>query len=339
MKTNAQKIKSVSAAALGFIIITAIFFWSSMGSPLEFFQVLLKGAFADGYAISETLVKATPVLWCALAVAVPAKLGLVSIGAEGQMYAGSLVGAGYALFAPHQPAWILLPMMALLAAAGGGAWGALAGVLKARFSINETVISMLLNFVAVDLVDYLIHGPWMAADSGNWPQTASFPEAAILPAINHNYRTHVGLLVAIPVAVMIGIIFKRTRWGLEIQLLHSNPRIAPQAGLNYSRYIIGLMAVGGMLAGLGGIGEASAIQNRLESHFLPSYGLSGYLVAWLAGHDFFWIIPLSIGMGAILTSADTLQLFAKLPASSALILQGILFSCCVGFMARGREAS
>jgi ABC-type uncharacterized transport system permease subunit len=327
----------LAAGAATFLVLTALMFGHATGSSVGFFVMLFKGAFGDGYALSETLVKATPTLWCALAVAVPAQLGLVSIGAEGQMYAGAIVGGGLALFLPHQPAWVLLPLMLLGAAAGGGSWAAIAGWLKARLGINETVVSMLQNFIAINLLEYLIHGPWIAPNSGNWPQTAEFPAAAVLPPIVAGFRTHVGLFGGVAAAGVLWFIVRRTRLGLAVRVLTSNPRVSAQAGLNHSAYLIGGMALGGALAGLGGIMEASAIQNRLESGFLQGYGISGYLVSWLAGHDFKWIVPMSLLMGAILTSADTLQLQASLPASSAIIIQGVLFASILGWTSYARS--
>jgi len=295
VKALARKSWPVAAGLVTFVAVTALLFGRATPSVTGFFAMLWKGAFGDGYALSETLVKATPTLWCALAVAVPAQLGLVSIGAEGQMYAGAIAGAGAVFLFPHQPAWLLLPLMLAAAALSGGCWGSAAGWLKARFGINETVVSMLQNFIAINLLEYLIHGPWIAANSGNWPETAEFPQAAILPPIVAGLRTHVGIFGAVAAAAALWFVARHTR------------------------------------SGLGGIMEASAVQNRLESAFLQGYGISGYLVSWLAGHDFLLIVPMALVMGAILTSADTLQLNAALPASSAIIIQGVLFTCILGW--------
>jgi ABC-type uncharacterized transport system permease subunit len=339
LQSTLRRVWPVAAGLACFAAVTALLFGHSTPSILGFFWVLWKGAFGDGYALSETLVKATPTLWCALAVAVPAQLGLISIGAEGQMYAGAVAGGALAIFAPHQPGWTLMPAMLAAGAAGGALWGATAGWLRARFGMTEVVVTMLQNFIAINVIEYLIHGPWMAAKSGNWPQSAEFPAAAVLPPIVSGFRTHVGLFGGIGAAIALWFIVRRTRWGLAVRILTGNPRVAAQAGLSRGAYIIAMMALGGALAGLGGIAEASAIQNRLESGFLQGYGLSGFLVSALAGNQFLWIVPLSVIMGAILTSADTLQLTAGLPASSAMILQGVLFASVVGWtsFAKGRR--
>jgi simple sugar transport system permease protein len=321
-----------------FLGLCALFFWPAGLPPTELFTLIWQGSFGDAYAISETLVKATPTLWCALAIAIPAQLGLVSIGAEGQMYMGAVVGAAWIFLAMSAPPFVIVPGMLLFGAVGGFVWAFIPGWLKAKANVSETLVSLLLNFVALDLVDHLIHGPWKAPEATNWPQTATFPDTTILPAIVSGYRTHVGLIAAILASLLLHFFFSRTRWGLIIRVLKDNPRLAPQCGANLCLYIIILMGIGGLAAGIGGICEAAAIQNRIESHFLPGFGLSGYLVSWLAGHDFRWLVPLSVLMGAILASADTLQLSAHLPSSAALILQGFLFGVVIAVGKLNRRA-
>jgi ABC-type uncharacterized transport system permease subunit len=330
-----------SSALLGvalFVGLTGLFFWPAGLSPLRMLELLWSGAFGSGYAISETLVKATPILWCALAVAVPAKVGLISLGAEGQMYMGAIAGGGWVLALPTEPSWVLIPGMLACAATAGGLWGSVAGWMKARLNISEIIVSMLLNFIAIDFLDYLIHGPWRAAHSSNWPQTARFPDASVLPPVLAAYRVHLGLIGALLVAAALYFISAWTRWGLIANVLACNPRLSAQAGVSYPKWIILLMTAGGAVAGIGGMAEAAGIQGRLETQFLPGYGLYGFLTAWLARHDFRLIVPLSVVMAAILSLADSLQLSAQLPSSSALIMEGFFF-LSVLFFGSGAKAS
>ena len=326
---NWHSVKVWLLAGASFVALAGLFFWPIGLPPWQLFGLVWQGAFGDGYALSETLVKATPVLWCAIAVAIPAQLGLISIGAEGQMYVGAIAGAGWVFMtATVSPPMVLIGML-FWGALGGFVWGFVPGWMRAKLNINETLVSLLLNFVAVDILDYLIHGPWKAPEATNWPQSVTFPECTVLPSIVEGYRTHVGLIAAALLSVLLYFFFAKTRWGLITEVLRHNPRLARTCGVSLERYLIVLMAAGGLVAGLGGISEAAAIQTRLESHFLPGYGLSGYLVSWLAHHDFRWLFPLSVMMGAILSSADVLQLSAHLPSSAALILQGLLFGVLV----------
>ncbi len=325
------------ACAMALLVVLAgLFFWPSGLSPFRLLSLLWTGSFDGAYALSETLVKATPIIWCALAVAVPAQLGLISLGAEGQMYAGAILGAGFVLALPAEPGWLLLPGMLLCAAMSGGLWGMIAGWFKAKLNISEIIVSMLFNFIAIDLLDYLIHGPWRAPHSGNWPESSTFQDAAILPPIIGGYRVHVGLIGALLATSAMYFVFGWTRWGLIARTLGNNPRVAAGAGISHGKWILILMALGGALAGIGGMAEASAIENRLETQFLPGYGLYGFMAAWLARHDFGLIVPVSVLMAAILSLADTLQLSAQLPASSALILQAFVFISVLAFSATNR---
>ncbi|MCG2634675.1 MAG: ABC transporter permease [Gammaproteobacteria bacterium] len=312
------------------------FFWLNGHQPVALFREMVLGAFGDGYALSETLVKATPILFCALAVALPARLGLISVGGDGQLYFGALTGTAVILALGDLSAPVMLPLMLLGAAAGGALWGALAGALRARIEVNETISTLLLNYIAVLLVDYAVHGPWKDQSNLGWPATSPFPAGAILPTF-FDTRVHLGLLLAVIAAVLLYIFASRSRWGLGLTLLRSNQRVGRGAGINYPLNVLLVMGIGGALAGLAGIAEASVIQGRLQGGLSAGYGISGFLVAWLAGQKFLLIIPLAVLMGGLQASADSLQLFAQMPSSSAVILQGILFAIVLAVGGRWRE--
>lgn len=309
---------------VGFVLVTMAFFAVNGRAPLNLFIEMVKGGFGDGYSFSETLVKTSPILLTALAIALPARLGLISVGAEGQLYLGALFGTGAVLLAFDQPGWLLMPLMLAGAMLGGALWGAIPGLMKTRLGVNETISTLLLNYVGILLVSFVVHGPWKNPDSLGWPATVEFPEGAILPQF-FDTRVHMGLIFGIVAAVILHILVTHSRWGLSLQVSRSNPRVGATAGISYEKNVLVVMAIGGLLAGLAGIAEASVIQNRLQDGLATGYGLTGFLVAWLAGQHFLRIIPLSILMGGLMASADSLQLYAQLPKASADILQALLF--------------
>jgi simple sugar transport system permease protein len=309
---------------VGFILVTMAFFAINGRAPLNLFIEMVKGGFGDGYSFSETLVKTSPILLTALAIALPARLGLISVGAEGQLYLGALFGTGAVLLAFDQPGWLLMPLMLAGAMLGGALWGAIPGLMKTRLGVNETISTLLLNYVGILLVSFVVHGPWKNPNSLGWPATVEFPEGAILPQF-FDTRAHMGLIFGIVAAVILHILVTHSRWGLSLQVSRSNPRVGATAGISYEKNVLIVMAIGGLLAGLAGIAEASVIQNRLQDGLATGYGLTGFLVAWLAGQHFLRIIPLSILMGGLMASADSLQLYAQLPKASADILQALLF--------------
>ena len=309
---------------IGFVLVTMAFFAINGRAPLNLFIEMVKGGFGDGYSFSETLVKTSPILLTALAIALPARLGLISVGAEGQLYLGALFGTGAVLLAFDQPGWLLMPLMLAGAMLGGALWGAIPGLMKTRLGVNETISTLLLNYVGILLVSFVVHGPWKNPDSLGWPATVEFPEGAILPQF-FDTRVHMGLIFGIVAAVILHVLVTHSRWGLSLQVSRSNPRVGATAGISYEKNVLIVMAIGGLLAGLAGIAEASVIQNRLQDGLATGYGLTGFLVAWLAGQHFLRIIPLSILMGGLMASADSLQLYAQLPKASADILQALLF--------------
>jgi ABC-type uncharacterized transport system permease subunit len=314
----------VALAALGFLLLGSIFFLLVHQPPLATFWAMVKGAFGDGYSFSETLVKTAPILLCALAAALPARLGLISVGGEGQLYFGALFGTGAVLALSSASAWVLMPAMLLGACAGGALWALIPGLLKARMNVNETITTLLLNYVASLLVDFLVYGPWKDTSNLGWPATINFPAAARLPAF-FGTRAHVGILFGLAAAVGLHILTARTRWGLGLRVLRSNRRVAEGFGLSFALQVTLVVCLGGALAGLAGICETSAIQGRLQPGISNGMGFSGFLVAWMAGQNFLRIIPLSLLLGGLLASGDSLQLFAGLPSSASLVLQGVLF--------------
>lgn len=315
----------VLLACLGVIL---LFFLAIGKAPLEMLQSMLLFAVGDAYSLSETLVKTAPILLCALAIIVPARLGLISVGADGQLYFGALLGTAVVLTAVNTglalAGWWLVPALLLGAAAGGALWGGLAGVLRARLAVNETISTLLLNYIAVLLVNHFVYGPWKDPGNLGWPATISFPAAAQVPHL-FDTRAHWGLLLALAAALLLQFVLVYSRWGLSLRILRGNPQLAGLTGLHYARQVMIVMALAGALAGIAGICEVSAIQGRLQPGLSPGYGLSGFLVAWLSGQSPLLAIPISFCIGGLLAAGDSLQLFAKIPAASAVILQGLLF--------------
>jgi len=316
---------AVALAAVCFLAIAAAFFLLIGKPPLQMLGTMVLYAFGDGYSLSETLVKATPILLCALAIIVPARLGLISVGADGQLYIGALAGTAVMLAGTAARGWWLLPAVLLGAMAGGALWGGVAGVLKARIGVNETISTLLLNYIGVLLVNHFVYGTWRDPANLGWPSTIPFPPEATVPSL-FGTRVHAGFLIAL-VGVAAGHAWLvRSRFGVELRVLRENRKVGDMVGLDYARNAIVTMAIGGAIAGIAGICEASAIQGRLQPGLSLGYGLTGFLVAWLSGHSFVWAAPISVLIGGLIAAGDALQLYAKVPAASATVLQGLLFA-------------
>jgi len=307
-----------------FLALASIFLLAVGRPPLSTLGIMTVYAFGDTYSTAESLVKATPILLCALAVVLPARLGLITVGGEGQLYFGALTGTAVVVNFPGAPMFVLLPVMLALGAAGGAFWSGLAGLLRVRFNVNETISTLLLNYIAVLLVDYLVYGAWKDPASLGWPATIQFPPAATVPSILGT-PVHLGFVFALIAALVLHVAVTHTRWGLSLRILAGNRKVGAMAGLSFAKNTLIVMAVGGALAGLAGICETSAIQGRLQSGLSVGYGLTGFLVAWLSGQHFLRAVPIAILIGGLISAGDALQLYSKIPSASATILQGLLF--------------
>ncbi|WOB06246.1 ABC transporter permease [Piscinibacter gummiphilus] len=321
---NAARLHRSAIALGGFAALAGAFFLLIGRGPIDMLVAIAQASVGSGYAVGESLLRATPILLCALATLVPARLGLVSVGAEGQLYFGALAGTGAMLLAPSSLSLVLLGGVI-----GGAVWALVPALLRVVADVNETISTLMLNYVAALLVTWLVYGPWKNPQSQGWPASIDFTEAARLPLLGES-RVHVGLLVALVLGIALHLLFTRSRWGLVLDVLRSNPRLAPLAGLSVTRQVLLTMVIGGALAGLAGIAETSSVQGRLQASFANGAGLSGFLVAWLAGNRVLPAMALALLVGGLLAAGDGLQMMTSVPSSAVLVVQGLMFVAMLG---------
>jgi simple sugar transport system permease protein len=318
------------ALALGVFAVVLLAFGKN---PLRAYVDILSSTLGSAYGLSETLVTMTPLLLTALAVAVPSRIWLINVGGEGQLFMGAVFATWGAIYLGHWPAWLLLTAMAGLGVLGGGLWAALAGVLRARGWVSETISTLLMNYVAILVLNFLVFGPWRDPEGVNYPQTAPFVTAAILPGLGTS-RVHLGLVFGLVALVLFAFVMTRTRWGLEMRAIGGNVDAARRSGIPIERYVIGLMFIGGGLAGLAGMAEVSAIQGRLRPSLSPGYGYSGFLISWMAGGHPAGIVAAAFVLAVITAGGDILQMTQALPASVVNILLAVLLFVVLGRQVR-----
>ncbi|HET7421663.1 MAG TPA: ABC transporter permease [Candidatus Dormibacteraeota bacterium] len=301
--------------------------------PVQAYSDILSSTLGSTYGISEVLVKMIPIVLCALAVAIPARVGLVNVGAEGQLFVGAL-GATWATLAfPSLPGWILLPLSAASGFVAAGAWAGVCGLLRARGWLNEVFSTMLLNYLAVLVVDYLIFGPWRDPTSSNYPQSRLFPAAGWLPTLAGT-RVTVFLFVAVACVAAFALVIAYTRWGLEIRAIGGNPEAARRNGVSITRYLVILMIIGGGLAGLAGMGEVAGLHHRLNPGVSSYYGYTGFLVSWLAGHRAALIPVMAFVMAVLASGGDILQITQGLPYAAVTLLMALILFVVLAARAR-----
>ncbi len=297
-------------------------------NPLIVYMLMFEGAFGSAYGLSETVVKAIPLILASLAVALAFRMQLWNIGAEGQLYMGAFGATWVALNFPDWPGAMLLPAMATAGFICGGVWGLLPAIPRAYFKVNETITTLLMNYIAILWVDYLVYGPWKDPQGMGFPITAPFSDGAILPAFGVT-RIHLGLLIALAAAVLLYMVLKYTRWGFEIRVSGESPTAARYAGMNYRRNIMVVMLVSGALAGLAGMTEVSGITQRLQHSLSPGYGYTAIIIAWLARLHPAAIIMVSVIFGGLLVGGFSIQT-SGLPAATVSMLQGAILFFVVG---------
>lgn len=298
-------------------------------SPLKAYSVILKSSLGDSYGISETIVKAIPLTMAAIAVMLSFTMLIWNIGAEGQIFMGAIATAATVRYfsVDSRPAMYLL--MFLAAGAAGGVWGAIAGYFRAKWNVNEIITTLMLNYVAMNLLNYFVFGPWRDPSSLGFPMTAVFPDSARLPFL-WGTRIHTGLFLALLLPVLFWGILRYTRWGYEIRVMGENPRAASFAGMSYLKNVVLVMFLSGAIAGIAGMGELAGLQGRLQHGFSGGYGYTAIIVAWLARLHPLAIVLVSFLMGILLVGGETLQIVMRLPLSSVMVLQGLILFFVLG---------
>lgn len=304
--------------------------------PLQAYGRIISSTLGSTYGLSEVIVKMIPLVILALAVAIPARIGLINVGGEGQLYMGGLFATWAALTFTTLPAWVLLPLMAVLGFVGGGLWAAIAAVMRAKGWLLEVFSTLLLNYIAILLVEIIVFGPWRDPTSANYPQSRLFPAAAWLPTFGGT-RIHLGFVIALVALILFHIVIGRTRWGLEMRAIGGNPEAARRNGIPIAWYIIVVLTIGGGLAGMAGMAEVAAIQHRLNPALSPGYGYLGFLVSWLGGHRPWAIVVMAFLLAILVSGGDILQITQGLPYAAVNILMALIL--LVVLAGRARKAT
>jgi simple sugar transport system permease protein len=298
-------------------------------NPIVAYTEIFKGALGSSYGLSEVVVRAIPLMLCAAATALPARMGLLNVGPEGQLHAGALAVTWGALTFGALPRGVFLPTLIALGLLGGALAAFVPAVLRWKAGVNETISTLLLNYVIVLLVEYLVRGPWKDPASYNWPYTPEFPDSARL-GFYWGTRIHTGLWFALAAIVLFYLTLRFTRWGYEIRVIGDNPEAAGRAGIPIGRYTLVAMSLGGALAGLAGMAEICAIQGRLRPGISTGFGYTGFLVSWLALHHPLGIVVMAVLLGVLSVGGDAIQISLGLPYATVNIITSLIFFIVLG---------
>jgi ABC-type uncharacterized transport system permease subunit len=325
-------------ATLAALLVGAVMLLLLNVNPIQAYQAMWEGAFGSPNSLAETLVKATPLLLVALGICISFRGDVINIGGEGQMIVGAIFGTWVGLTFTGLPGWLVIVLALLMGFVGGAIWGGIPGFLKAYFSVNEILSTVMMNAIAVQLMNFLLRGPMIdpsqAALSSKIPQTARLLEAFHLPRLVPT-RLHLGALLAVVLAFAVYILLWRTTLGYRIRAVGQNPFASRYAGIKVARYVVLALLLSGAFAGLAGVTQVYGVNYRMitdgsASGFTGSAGFNGIVVALFAQLHPIWSIPSSILFGALLVGSNTMQRAVQVPSSFVTVLNGLVVVFVVG---------
>jgi general nucleoside transport system permease protein len=307
---------AVSAA----LLVSAVLVVASGASVVPAFEALVRGAFGSKFALLETLVVATPLMFTGLSVAIAFKARLYNIGAEGQLYAGALAAAAVATGKLGLPEGLFLPLALVAGFLGAGAVLVGPAMLKTRFQVDEVVTTLLLNFIILLVVSLIVLGPWKDPLFAS----ASVPvlEGARLPRFTGT-RLGYGIVLAVAAALLLWIVIQRTGLGYRIQAIGSNRRAAEFHGISTTRTILAAALISGGLAGLAGACQLLGSTYRLSEGLAVGYGYAGIAVALLARLNPLGVVGAAVFFAAVKTGSDNLAREFAVPPALADVIQGL----------------
>jgi ABC-type uncharacterized transport system permease subunit len=313
----------LGALALG-LGLFSLFLLSLGKSPAAFLDLVYRGGFGSAFALQNSLQRAAPLLFAALCVALPARLGLVVIGGEGAIVLGGLAAAAAATPLSGAPAALGIPLMALAAFLAGALWLGAVGALRAWRGVNETIASLLMSYIAIALANHLIEGWLRDPGSLNKPSTKAIDEAFRIGAMP-GLEVHWGLGVGLAACLLAWVLTERTTLGFAARIAGGNVRAAQIQGLPVGRLVAGFTALGGALAALAGFFEVAAVHGNANASLVAGYGYTGILIAFLARQNPLAIPPVAFLLGGIEAASGLIQRRMHLPDATILLLEGLLF--------------
>jgi simple sugar transport system permease protein len=322
---------------IGAVILSGILLLATGHNPIGTWQRLLeRGFFAEG-ALGAALVQATPLLLTGLAAAAAFRMQIWNIGAEGQLYLGAVGASGAGIALQHQPALVIIPAMVVAGLIAGAAWAAIPGVLRAFFRTNEIITSLMLNYVAAQLITYLIfdsHSYWRELSTFSsrvFPQGKDLPAAAVWPSLPiAGLVIPFGFLLGMIAAAILWLLYSSTRFGFEARVIGDSPGAARYAGIRIRRKIVAVMALSGAFAGLGGASEIGDFRHVLDPRGLQQsgFGYAGIVVGALARLNPFAVVLVACLLGGLSNAGFSLQ-GADFPAGLVGTLQGLILFCAL----------
>jgi ABC-type uncharacterized transport system permease subunit len=321
-------------AMLAALLIGAVLLLLLNVNPITAYAAMIDGAFGSVSGITQSLVKATPLLLVGLGICIAFRASVINIGGEGQIILGALMATWFSLQFRTWSGWLLLPATLIMGFIAGAAWGFIPGILKARLKVNEILSTIMLNFIALQLMNGLLRGPLMDPESvaaGTFlAKSERLPEQVWLTRLIPQTLLHAGMILAVVLAVVVYIFLWRTTIGYRIRAVGLNPHAARFAGISVPFYQALSLTLAGGFAGLAGTVEVIGVHHRLLEGITSGYGFSGIVAALFGGLHPLGTIPASYLFGSLLVGADKMQRAVQVPSALVDTIMGLVVLFVVG---------
>ncbi len=295
--------------------------------PINVFKSIIEGSLGTELRIKQTLVKAIPLLITSLGILVAFKMKFWNIGGEGQIVIGAMAASYVALNFQGLSQPLMLLLMALAGMVAGGLWAFIPAIFKAKMGTNETIFTLMMNYIGIKFVTYLQYGPWMDPNAGGFPKVAPFPENALLPEV---LGVHSGWIIALLCTAFVYVLMKYTKLGYEISVVGESVETARYAGMNINKIIILAMMISGGLCGLVGMIQASAVEKTLVAGISGGYGFTAIITAWLARLNAVSTLFVCLAFAMLIQGGSYIQLAMNVPSAVASVVQGIILFFVLG---------
>ncbi len=315
-------IKTIIALIFG-LIVYAIFLVSQNHNPIEIYYNMISQTLGNSYGIGEVVIRSAPLILLAVATCITSKAGLVNVGGEGQFAMGALFSTSSAIYLMKDMSGIIgIPIMAVAGIVGGMFWAFIAAGLKVRANMNETIVTVIMNYIAYFAVSYFVYGSLKDPESFNWPMSPQISEKLELPSVINTVS--IAIIIAVVIAISVWIILKKSKWGYMLRVIGANPIAALHAGYNVSKTQVIAFVISGGIAGLAGMLEIAGVEGRLRTNTGVNFGYLGFLAAWMAWNNPLAAIFTACVIGLINISGNVLEISSGLPSSSVGILMAII---------------
>ena len=315
-------------ALLGALVTGGLMILCLAKNPVYVYRDMILGSLGSQTVLRETVRIAIPLLIASLSVSLAFSMRFWNIGSEGQILFGAAAASYFALFQHEKmPQLVLLFVMALSSLLAGGAAGVLPALFKAKWDTNETLFTLMINYIAICFIKYLQNGPWKDPMQRGFPKIAMFSQAARLPKV---LGVHIGWIFALLLVVIVYLYMNHTRHGYEIRIVGESPNTAKYAGMRVGRIMIRTMLISGALSGLVGFVQVAGADYTLGATTAGGVGFTAIIVAWLSKFNPILMVFVSFGIAVLQKGAGKIQTTMKIPASMAEVLTGVILFFMLG---------